>query len=260
MLTAPKKKVAEHWLDFLVTLTQKELKARYKHTVAGFLWSFVNPVLQMLVIGLVFQHFIPHASNNYFLFLFAGLLPWNFFSSTLAKTTPAFFFERYLIQKAKFPKEIIVLSIVLSNFVNFLVSSGILAIAAVIVFGVPTLSLLFLIPTTLWLLLLAVGVSLLTASLNVRYRDVQFFVQAALPLWFYATPIVYSLDFVPQSLRRILVFNPLYWVVDSYHRVMIDGVSPFSALHIQSFSIGLGIVLLGWIVYQHMHKNFDDWL
>jgi len=86
-----------HWLDFLIAMTEKEIKARYKHAVLGFLWVIINPLLQMLIIGFVFQFFIPVKVDNYFLFLFAGLLPWNFFSMSLSKTTPSIVYERSLI-------------------------------------------------------------------------------------------------------------------------------------------------------------------
>lgn len=249
-----------HWIDFLVTMTQKELNVRYKNTVAGFLWVFVNPILQMLVIGLVFQHFVPQNEDNYFLFLFAGLLPWNFFSMTIAKTTPAFFFERNLIQKAKFPREIIVLSIIFSNYFNFLLSISILAVIAVLFFGTTFVSLLLLLPATAWLFLLVIGLSLLTASLNVRFRDMQFFVQATLPLWFYATPIVYSASFLPEPLQQVLMINPVYWVINSYQRVFVQHASPFSPTHLLSMFTGFIIIVIGLIVYQRTQKNFDDWL
>ena len=89
------------WLDFLLAMAEKEIKARYKHAVLGFLWIVLNPLLQMLVIGFIFQFFVPVKVENYFLFLFSGLLPWNFFSMSLSKATPSIVYERSLIQKAK---------------------------------------------------------------------------------------------------------------------------------------------------------------
>src|SRR5262245_48806610 len=102
---------ATYYLDFLWAMTEKEIKARYKKAVFGFLWVVLNPLFQMVVMGLVLSYFI--TIPNYFLFLFTGLLPWNFFSLSLAKATPAFVNERNLLLKAKFPREAIPFSIIL---------------------------------------------------------------------------------------------------------------------------------------------------
>src|SRR3990167_5732195 len=103
---------SRHFFDLLIGMTEKELRARYKNTLFGFLWMFINPLLQMLVIGFIFRLFIKEPIENYFLYLLVGLLVWNFFSLSLTKTTPSIVNERSLIKKAKFPREVIPLSII----------------------------------------------------------------------------------------------------------------------------------------------------
>ncbi len=100
----------QDYIDLLLIMTGNEIKARYKGTVAGFFWMIINPLLQMLIIGFVFSFFIK--VPNYFLFLFVGLLPWQFFSTSLSKATKSFVSARFLLQKTKFAKEIIPFSIV----------------------------------------------------------------------------------------------------------------------------------------------------
>src|SRR3989344_7145799 len=109
----PKRKVdyLRYYFDFLLAMTEKEIKARYKRAVFGFLWVILNPLLQMIIIGAIFSFFIK--IPNYFLFLFSGLLPWQFFSLSLSKATQSIVNERELLQKAKFPIEAIPISIVL---------------------------------------------------------------------------------------------------------------------------------------------------
>lgn len=109
-----------HFWELLWGMTDKELRARYKHTAFGFLWLLVNPLLQMAVIGFVFPLFVREPVTHYFFYLFAGLLAWNFFSMSLSKTAPSIIFERNLIKKAMFPRAVIPLSIILSNLVNSL--------------------------------------------------------------------------------------------------------------------------------------------
>lgn len=118
------------YFNFLWLMTEKEIKARYKNAFFGFLWILFNPLLQMIIMGIVFQNFIkiPTNSNNYFLFIFPGLLVWNFFSLSINKATSSLVWQRNLIQKAKFPRETIPISIILSNFFNFLISLVLLTI------------------------------------------------------------------------------------------------------------------------------------
>src|SRR3990172_12605877 len=103
----------KYYSDFLWVMTEKEIKARYKRAVFGFLWVILNPVLQMLIIGAIFSFFIK--IPDYFLFLFTGLFAWNFFFLCVSKTTSSIVNERALLQKAKFPTEAIPISIILSN-------------------------------------------------------------------------------------------------------------------------------------------------
>ena len=217
-----------YWLDFLYAMTSKEIKARYKRAVFGFLWILLNPLLQMLIMGFIFQFFVPVHVDNYFLFLFAGLLPWNFFAQSLTKTTPAFFYERNLIKKARFPREAIVLSIILSNFFHFIVA--LLLLVAALVFDKIFIEqyalleliaylgrMLWLIPATLLLLVFTVGLSLFTSSFNVRFRDVNFIVQLLVMLWFYATPVIYALNLLPEWLWPISYLNPMTFIIELFH-------------------------------------------
>lgn len=260
-----------HWSDFLLAMTEKEIKARYKHAVLGFLWVIINPLLQMLVIGFVFQFFVPVKVDNYFLFLFSGLLPWNFFAMSLKKTTPSMVYERSLIQKAKFPREAIPLSIVLSNMFHFLVSLSLLMMVLVgdkillegyslVELGAYIIRFLGVIPLLVWLLVLTSSLSLLFTALNVKYRDVNFVVQAVMPLWFYATPVVYTLDLLPKALQPWFYLNPVTAIIEGFHRVLLT--LPATSPHLMLISLVMTGVLggLGWRVFQLESKYFDDWV
>ena len=261
----------KYYLDFLMAMTEKEIKARYKFAVLGFLWVVLNPLLQMLVIGFIFQFFVPVKVDNYFLFLFAGLLPWNYFAMTVQKATPSMVFERGLIQKAKFPREAIVLSIVLSNLFHFLIALGLLILALVLdkaFFDHYSLiqllqycfRMLLLFPLLLWLSLLTAGLSLLTTALNVRFRDVNFIIQAIMPLWFYATPIVYTLALLPENLRFLYVLNPMSGIIELFQLVLLN--LPLSSIGLSLASLGVTIALFvgGWWFFQKESKFFDDWV
>jgi ABC-2 type transport system permease protein len=249
-----------HFKDLLLGMTEKELRARYKHTVFGFLWIFINPLLQMSVIGFVFQFFIKEPIKNYYFYLFSGLLVWNFFTLSLTKTTPSLVFERSLIKKAKFPHEVIPLSIILSNLINLLI--------ALFIFLIPTLFLHIFVITRVAHLLLGFcllvtftsGLSLLTSALNVRFRDVSFFVQALLIIWFYVTPIIYSVSVVPYKLMWIWRLNPLTAVTQLFQYTLADAPAPGMGMLLINSVIIVFITTLGTFVFHKESKNFDDWL
>ncbi len=254
----------KNYFDFLLAMTEKEIKARYKNAVLGFLWILLNPLFQMLIIGFVFQNFIKTPGSDYFLFLFTGLLPWNFFSYSLTKTTPSIVFERDLIQKAKFPREAIPLSIVFSNFFHLLVSFLLLAIYLIFrgnfQFLSSPLRLVYFFSSLFWILSFSCGVSLLFSSLNVKYRDVNFFVQALSILWFYATPIIYSLSILPPNYLSLFKYNPLAYPSEMFRTSLISTTLPPKEIFSTNLLLSILIIILGIIFFLKENKNFSDWL
>lgn len=264
-------KKQRHWLDFLSAMTKKEIKARYKRASFGFLWIVLNPLSQMLVLGFVFQFFVPVRVDNYFLFLFAGLLPWNFFAQSLTKTTPAFFYERSLIKKAKFPREGIVLSIIFSNLFHFLVALFLLIIALVgdklLIESYTFLQLinyllrmLWVVPAILLLTVFTIGLSLFTSSLNVKFRDINFMVQLAVMLWFYATPVIYALNLLPEFLRPIFYLNPMTAIIEMFHYALMGLPITMPSFIWVAVVMIVSLFYLGLRVFNKESKNFDDWL
>lgn len=247
-----------NYLDFLWAMTEKEIKARYKRAVFGFFWVILNPLLQMIIMGFIFSFFIK--IPNYFLFLFIGLLSWTFFSLSIGKATPSIVHERTLLQKAKFPIEAIPLSIILANFFHLLISFLILLLVLV-PFGelVFPRALLF-IPALFWLLSVTVGVTLLFSSLNVRYRDISFFVQTLLILWFYATPIFYNLSIIPQKFYLFFSLNPLTSIFEILHFALLDQGIINIEIIIINLLITLIMVFIGIYTFRKEHKFFVDWL
>lgn len=249
-----------HFFDLLLGMTEKELRARYKHTVFGFLWVIINPLLQMIVIGFVFRFFIKEPIENYYYYLFVGLLTWNFFSLSLTKTTPSIVYERSLIKKAKFPHAVIPLSIILSNVVHFLL--GLLFLLIPLLF-LGTLSLnkvpALLLGLTL-IITFTIGFSLLTAALNVPFRDINFFVQALLIIWFYATPIVYSIFVVPKDVIWLWRLNPLTAPIQLLQFALVAAPAPGPAMISSNLLITIVITLLGYKLFNRLSKNFDDWV
>jgi lipopolysaccharide transport system permease protein len=254
------KSETHHFIELLFVVTERELRARYKNTIFGFFWLVANPLLQMLIIGFVFQFFMKSSIPNYNYFLFLGLLVWNFFSLSLIKTTPSIVFERLLISKASFPREIIPLSIVVSNLVHLII--------AMVLFTIPVLFLntfsidkiLFIFIAYILLVIFTVGISLLTSALNVKYRDVNFFVQALLIIWFYATPIVYTLNVIPYKYVWLWRLNPMTSIMQLFQYAFLNFPMPGPAMLTGNVLIILIISILGISMFRHESKYFDDWV
>lgn len=255
-----KNREVNHFFELLIEMTKKDLLTRYKYTFFGFLWLILIPVLQMLIIGFVFRFFIREPIKYYFHFLFIGLLVWNFFSLSLTKTVPSIVFERTLIKKAYFPKEVIPLSIILSNFFHLLISV-VLFLFAVFFIGKLTLTgVLLAIVAFILLLIFTTGLSLLTSALNVRFRDVNFFVQALLMVWFYATPIIYSLHLIPNNLLWLWRFNPLTSILQLLQYSFLGEAAPGPAMITSNVIVIIVITFLGVWIFQKESKYFDDWI
>lgn len=222
----------------------------------------------MVVIGAIFQFFVPIRVDNYFLFLFTGLLPWNFFSYSLTKTVNSIVHERSLIQKAKFPREAIVLSIVLSNLFHFFISL-LLLIILVVFLGLKNSTLSLgtvimmagsIIIAVGWLTALTAGLSLLFAAINVRYRDMNFVVQALMPLWFYATPVIYNLELLPSYLRFLAYFNPVTPIIEWLQWALVNQPPVNTQWWVIGGVVTIICLVIGIVVFRKESPNFDDWL
>lgn len=251
------------FVELLIAFTQKEIKARYKNAALGFLWMFLNPIIQMITIGFVFSLIFRFGIKNYYLFLFIGLLPWNFFALSANKATPSVVYERNLIQKSSFPREVIPLSIVLSNFFHLLVSLSLL----LIFLGVTgnwqvftPLNFLLGLVNLFFLLLFTAGFCLITSSLNVFWRDINFFTQALVLIWFYATPILYPLSFIPQRFQVIFYLNPLSGIFISMQKTIIGSKGVPCLILFCQFLMITFIFTLSIFLFKNRAKYFSDWL
>jgi homopolymeric O-antigen transport system permease protein len=218
--------VARH-RSLVLALLVRQLQARYRGSILGFVWTFLNPLLLMAVYALVFRFFMRLAVPNYALFLLAGLLPWGWFASSLSEGTNSIVGGSSLVTKSLFPTEILPTVVVLANMVNFLFSIPLL-VAAALAYGVPLhpLPWLSLFAIVVLQLVFTLGLVLALSALNVHYRDVQHIVANLLLLWFFLTPIVYPVSQVPVSMHAIVWANPMALFAESYQAVFVSSSWP----------------------------------
>lgn len=212
--------------ELLYNLTMKELKLKYKNSALGFFWSFLNPLLMLMVYTFAFKFIMQVQIENYSVVLLAGLLPWNFFNASVQGSTMSLISNAGLIKKVYFPREIIPLSLIFSNFVNFLMTLVVLFIAMMF-FRVPLGWNILMLPLILVLLVVfTTGFSLMLSALNVFYRDVSHFVEILFMAWIYLTPVIYSFEMIPQQYRIFLLMNPMTLVVELVRDATIRNVFP----------------------------------
>jgi ABC-type polysaccharide/polyol phosphate export permease len=205
------------------SLVARDLKARYRGSVLGFLWSFINPLLLLLVYTFVFTVVNPTRGglDHFSLFLFCGILPWTWFSSSLLESSQVLIASGNLIRKVLFPAEILPVVTVLAGLVHFLLGLPILALF-VVYYGVPVVwtDLLWL-PVIIGIqLLLTLGLAMMLSALTVHFRDIRDLLGNLVTLWFFATPIVYSIDQAPPGVRRFLGLNPFTHLAIAYQQVL----------------------------------------
>jgi ABC-type polysaccharide/polyol phosphate export permease len=216
----------------LASLVSRDLKARYRGTVLGFLWSFLNPLLLLMVYTFVFKYVLAGSRGAlvepYGVFMFCGLLPWLWFSSALVEATNSLIVGGNLIKKIPFPAEVLPLVSVLSHGVHFLLGLPIL-IAFLLLFQHPLTGYALLFPLVgLVQLIWTAGLALLLAALAVHFRDVRDLLANVLTLWFFSTTIIYPYNFeqLPPKFRLFLDLNPMTHLVMGFQSTLFYGELP----------------------------------
>lgn len=250
--------------ELLKNLTMKELKLKYKNSVLGFLWSFINPLMMMVVYTIVFDNILksrlPNDNTNFSVFILSGILVWTFFQTSIITGTHSIVGNAALIKKVYFPREIIPLSIIFSAFLNYL-NNLVILFFALIVFGVPITFNILLLPVVLVLLLgFTIGLTLILSALNVYYRDVAHFIEVIFMAWMYLTPIVYSEKLIlnHENFKFLLYINPMSLVVVNLRKVVVYGQLPDLMQMIILAAYSIVFLIIGFKVFDKLHKNFAE--
>jgi len=246
--------------DLCLVLIWREFNIRYKQSVLGILWAIIQPLSMMLLFTLIFTVILPVNISKYPfpLFFYSGLVFWTFFSSSLNYSIPCLKNNYQLISKIYFPKEILPLSGIAVAFVDLLISFVIL-LAMMIFYHIPfTLSTLWVFPLILLLAIFTLSISLILSSLNVFYRDVGLATNFLIQLWFFATPVFYSIDKLSPNLKLILFLNPLTFIIENMRRCLMEnrGVVPWQFLLLSIFV--LIIFKFSYNFFISAEKRFAD--
>ncbi len=246
--------------ELLYFLTWREIKVRYKQTVIGLAWAVVQPLFMMLIFTLFFGKLagIPSGGIPYALFTYAALLPWTLFANGVTRASNSLVQDSNLIQKVYFPRLVLPLSSILSPLVDFGIAFVVL-IGLMFYYGyIPGLNMLWLIPFLLLELMLATGLGLWLAAINVEYRDVGYVVPFLIQLGLFASPVIYSSTFVPARFQAAYgLLNPMSGIIEGF-RWAILGTQPPSYLVLASAAIILVMLISGLFYFRRREKAFAD--
>ncbi len=243
----------------LYQLTLREIKARYKQSFVGYAWVLLNPFAQLLVYSFVFSIVFHFPTNNipYIVFLYAALLPWTLFQSSITSATQSLVDNSTLLKKVAFPREVIPYASVLAKIVDF-GFSALLFTGLVIVLRVPiSFSVIYVIPIFLIQLLLTTGISLIFSAFNLFYRDIQYLTNLLLMLWMYMTPIVYPLSLVPGKYVWLYKLNPTVGIIEGYRSSLFGYPFEWTIIGWSAF-ISIAVFMIGYSLFKRSEKYFAD--
>ena len=249
--------------NLLKNLVLRDLKNRYVGSVGGFVWSVIHPLVSLVSYSFVFTVVAPTQLNaqdgteSFPLFLFCGILPWILFSDTIMRSCSVVVDNSALITKTIMPAEILPIAITISNLVHHAIGLGILL--AVLLFfqsvHISALGILIYLPI---LVLFAQGIAWIVAGLQVFLRDTLQALQIVMFLWFWFTPILYTLDRLPDNLSFLAVINPMAIIITGYRNSLLDVSQPALAHVALAFVAGVAVFILGGLIFRQAKPGFAD--
>lgn len=246
--------------ELLKTNVKKEIRGKYKGSFLGVFWSFINPLLQVLVYAIVFPYLLRSSTDNYLVYIITGLIPWTFFLTMISQGTTIIKANAGIIKKVYFPREILPISIVVSGLVNFFISCLIILVFCLIFKVGITWHLVFLPIIVLIETILILGIVFILSSINVFVQDVEYIVQFILSMLFYGTPIVYDLAMFKDAgiLAKLININPMTQIITAYRDVFLYHNTPnFLSLGIV-FIISLVLLGIGILIFKKLEKKFAE--
>lgn len=264
----PGRQERHYWLDLwryrelFQVLAWRDLSVRYKQTVIGAIWALIRPLLTMLVFTIIFGRIAKLPSDGttpYALMVFAGMLPWTFFSTGLAEASNSLVNNANLISKVYFPRLIVPTAAVVVAFVDFLISFAILGVLLVWYQFLPSWHIVFLPLFVLLAFLASMGPSLWITALNVRYRDFRYIIPFIVQFGLYVSPVGFSSNVVPEQWRLLYSLNPMVGVIDGFRWCILGGQSQLYLPGLaMSGAVTAFFLWLGIRQFRKLEKSFAD--
>lgn len=252
-----------NYRELLKTNVKKEIRGRYKNSILGVMWSFLNPLLQILVYSVIFGALLTGDSDSYYkqtyyIYVCVALIPWTYFTTAVSESTFTIIGNADIIKKVYFPREILPISVVTSGAVNFMISTIIILIF--VIFSPVGLSWYILLYPFILLIqyILLLGIAFILSSITVYFRDLEHIVGIILMVAFYGTPIVYKLEQLPHKLQILMQLNPMTHIINGYRAIFYDHTMPnMKALSIL-LVLSILLTIVGYFIFKKLQKGFAE--
>ncbi len=250
MMQASGRLEALRYRELLLNLVATELKVKYRGSALGFLWSLLNPLALIVIYTIAFRYIVRIQIERYAVFLVAGILPWQFFSSSALASTISLMVNASLLKKVHFPREIIPASTVLFNLIQMVLALLVFLPSLLVLTGHLPWTLVFY-PAVLALqVLFVIGVAMGLSALTVVFRDLRHLTEVGLMMLFWMTPILYSVSMVPPWLRTVFAFNPMTSYVSAYQDITYWGRPPEPWLMLTMAGWAAAALLVGGAIFR----------
>lgn len=247
--------IRRNW-ELIWALALKELRVRYKRSALGFLWALLNPLLMMAILTVVFSHIMQLSVKGYAVFLLSALLPWTFFSQSLSYSVESIVGNGALLQKVRVSKSVFPVAAVISNILNFLFSLVPMVVILLVLRFPLHWTWIYMPVPLLALFCFTLGCGFFVAAANVFYRDVSHIIQIVLSGWFYLSPVMYSLEFLPQHYRPLFRLNPMLYLLNEFRMAIYYGQLPSPQSIAVSLAIGFTCLYAGYIIFRRSENIF----
>ncbi len=255
--------------ELIMNLTVRDLKARYKNSILGIGWSLFNPLLMMLVFTLVYAVMLGQSNrHDYPAFILAGLLPWNFFSAAIMGSTSSIVGNAHLIKKVYFPREVLPISILFSNLVNFLIAIPVYVVLAALLGNQLTGWVVWLPVIVIVQMIFALGVSFVLSAVNAFYRDVQQIMDVVILAWFFLTPVIWDVNSLPVTkvvlgidlpIQRLdYILNPMASIIAAYRDILYYGRPIGPDFFLRTAVTALIVLLIGFAIFHRLSGRFAE--
>lgn len=245
--------------EMIFSLVRRDLKGRYKGSALGFLWTFINPLLQLGVYTLVFSVIMRNGIKDYYLFLFVALIPWIFFSTSLSGGSSCIWAQKDMVKKIYFPREVLPISFVTSQFVNMLLSLMVVFVVLIVSGkGLNPIAMLYLPVIMLVEYLMALSVAMLSSAITVYLRDVEYILGIITMAWQFLSPVMYSVEQVPEKMLPLFNLNPMTPVIVAYRDILYYGEAPKLETLIHAVVFGVVVLIIGIVVFGKLKRHFVE--
>lgn len=248
--------------ELLKTNVKKDIRGKYKGSFLGILWSFLTPLLQVVVYWIVFPYLLGRAGtvDNYLCYLVTGIIPWTFLTSVTTLGTACIKINSGIIKKVYFPREILPISAVISSLINFLISCTIILIFCIGTGAGISYHLLYLPVIAFIQFILSLGISFILSSINVYIQDIEYVVTFVMNMAFYGTPILYNLKSFANSniLVNLIKLNPMTTLIDSYRDIFLYHVTPNFYGLFMVFVFSIFLMIFGYMLFKKLEKGFAE--